>query len=98
MHEQSVRGCRGVLAERLIPVSDYGIKAASGCWVAVVVRGKTPDRLAAFVSVYRPPGSLGGVVGSLVHRYQITDGAFVPIKTPPYRLFVLHRHALDLPE
>ena len=47
---------------------DHGILAA-GRWAAVGVRGKTPDRRVAFVSVYRPPGSLGGVEGSLVNRY-----------------------------
>ena len=61
-------GVWGALAERLILVPDHGILAA-GRWAAVGVRAKTPDRRVAFVSVYRPPGSLGGVEGSLVNRY-----------------------------
>ena len=68
MHGWDYAGVWRALAERLIPVPDHGVLAA-GRWAAVGVRGKTPNRRVAFVSVYRPPGSLGGVEGSLVYRY-----------------------------
>ena len=46
--------------------------------------GETPDRRVAFVSVYRPPGSLGGVEGSLVHRYgrlyKLSEAALIHAK------------------
>ena len=76
-------GVWGALAERLIPVPVHDIPAA-GRWAAVGVRGKTPDRRVAFVSVYRPPGSLGGVEGSLVNRYgrlyKLSEAALIHAK------------------
>ena len=61
-------GVWGALSDRVIPVPQYGVEAA-GRWVAVGVRGRSPTAKIAFVSVYRPPGGLGGDGANLVKRY-----------------------------
>ena len=58
----------GALSDRVIPVPMYGFEAA-GRWVAVGVRGRAPTAKITFVSVYRPPGGLGGDSANLVKRY-----------------------------